>query len=385
MVDIHFHGETFQFDRVIAEVKSAQKKAIMVFIGGIHGNEPTGAIALKKVFTELDQLNVDWLGDVYAFTGNLQALADDKRFIDRDLNRVWTPNEVLKLEERALEKTIAETEEQYALYNLIWPLLDEKAPIYFIDLHTTSSPSAPFITINDILANRDYSIKFPVPVVLGIEEYISGPLLSYMNNLETVSLAFEGGQHQDPLAVENHVSFIFVAMVNAGVIHKDEIPHFNFHLNRLSERGRNAHGIYEIRYKKGIKPEDEFKMLEGYANFDHIKKNEVLASVKTGDVTSPESGRIFMPLYQKQGSDGFFIIKEVPKWAMFFSRVLRRFKIDNLITLWPGIKRDKNEKNTILIKGKFSYALFKDIFHLLGYRRKKTLGSVMHLSKREID
>ena len=44
-------------------------------------------------------------------------------------------------------------------------------------------------------------------------------------------------------------------------------------------------------------------------NFQNIKKGEVLGSDKNGDVKSPFDGKILMPLYQEQGTEGFYIIQ----------------------------------------------------------------------------
>jgi succinylglutamate desuccinylase len=48
-----------------------------------------------------------------------------------------------------------------------------------------------------------------------------------------------------------------------------------------------------------------------YNNFDPIAKGEVLAYDKNGPIKSPYGGLILMPLYQKQGDDGFFVIQEI--------------------------------------------------------------------------
>jgi hypothetical protein len=63
--------------------------------------------------------------------------------------------------------------------NLI--LEEESGPFYFFDLHTTSSDTIPFITVNDSLLNREFTSMYPLPSILGIEEYLEGPLLSYIN------------------------------------------------------------------------------------------------------------------------------------------------------------------------------------------------------------
>ena len=41
-----------------------------------------------------------------------------------------------------------------------------------------------------------------------------------------------------------------------------------------------------------------------------MHENEILADNTNGTVRAPVSGRLLMPLYQKQGDDGFFIVTE---------------------------------------------------------------------------
>jgi succinylglutamate desuccinylase len=60
-----------------------------------------------------------------------------------------------------------------------------------------------------------------------------------------------------------------------------------------------------------IMKNDAFKMLEGFQNFQAVRKGQILAYDKNGAIKAPENCLILMPLYQKQGSDGFFLVKEV--------------------------------------------------------------------------
>ena len=52
-------------------------------------------------------------------------------------------------------------------------------------------------------------------------------------------------------------------------------------------------------------------MVEGYKNFQKVEEGEVLAQDKSGKIVAPEDALVLMPLYQQQGEDGFFLIKEV--------------------------------------------------------------------------
>lgn len=60
-----------------------------------------------------------------------------------------------------------------------------------------------------------------------------------------------------------------------------------------------------------IKKGDNFVMQPGYKNFQPVKKGEILATDKNGAISAQEDGLILMPLYQKQGNDGFFLVKMV--------------------------------------------------------------------------
>ncbi|HAB26876.1 MAG TPA: aspartoacylase, partial [Xanthomarina gelatinilytica] len=146
-----------------------------------------------------------------------------------------------------------------------------------IDFHTTSSKTLPFITINDALINRKFSQQFPVPVVLGIEEYLKGPLLSYINQLGYVSLGFESGQHDELDAVLNCEAFIYLSLVFTQALDKDSIKDFQMHYNRLKHQSKNISEIFEITYLYKIKPQEHFKMLEGFKSFQAISKGTHLA------------------------------------------------------------------------------------------------------------
>ena len=170
MIEVHSKAlnETIEVDRFIGKIDNGRKGPTVIFFGGIHGNECAGVFALKQVFENLDESRVN--GTIYGITGNLRALKVGQRFINADLNRIWTEVTLATLASRPDRN--AEEEEQIELYEILKEILDtHEPPFYFMDLHTTSSRSLPFITINDAFINRKFSQQFPVPVVLGIEEY----------------------------------------------------------------------------------------------------------------------------------------------------------------------------------------------------------------------
>lgn len=66
----------------------------VIFSGGIHGNEPSGVIALHNVFDEIVSRNIRIIGSVLAFVGNRNALNLGHRYATVDLNRLWTDENI---------------------------------------------------------------------------------------------------------------------------------------------------------------------------------------------------------------------------------------------------------------------------------------------------
>lgn len=369
-------------DRIIGKVEGERNGPTILFFAGIHGNEPAGVLALEQVLSQLDSKREYIAGTIYGIIGNRAALFNKRRYMDEDLNRIWINTYIDNLEVKV--NLLEEEKEMKELLNLIKTITKEKTgPVYFIDFHTTSSKSFPFITINDALINRKFAMKFPVPIVLGIEEYLEGPMLSYINKEGFVAIGFEAGQHQDEKSVKNTVSFIFLTLVLTEAINKNDFDDVDSHYANLEKNASQLKEIYEIVYLHKIAAWDKFAMLAGFESFQPIKKDTNLAIHNEEYVKSPLSGRIFMPLYQSQGSDGFFIIRKIPYWILKLSAFLRKYKTDNLLTLLPGVSWESRDKKVLKVNLKTARFLAKPLFHLLGYRVRVTEGHYLKLSNRE--
>ena len=367
-------------ERIIGKVVGRQEGPIIVFFAGIHGNETAGVFALNQVFNEIKQEHVS--GSIYGVSGNLEALKNHRRYIDEDLNRMWFDANLKSLEKKTNLNT--EENEQVELFRLLRGVLgNNKKPSYFIDLHTTSSKTLPFITINDALINRKFSTHFPVPIVLGIEEYLEGPLLSYINKLGYVSLGFESGQHHEQQAITNAVSFIFLSLVFANCIKKIDVPDYDLFYNQLKfEAAQKAH-IFEVIYLHEIKEKEIFKMKSNFKSFQNIDKGKLLAISNGDKITSRYKAKIFMPLYQSQGKEGFFIIKKIHPFFLWLSEIMRRIRIDGLLVLFPGISWKSKTEGVLKVNLKITKFMAKPIFHLLGYRNKQFNHSSIYLFNRE--
>ena len=374
---------TLEADRIIGRITSEKPGPTMVFFGGIHGNEHAGVLALENVFRKLNkgEQSLD-SGSVIAIRGNLPALTRKRRFLKHDLNRLWGRNRLYKVLEKPLDERSPEENELAVLYQGVHQILEQYSPpFYFIDLHTTSSRTLPFITINDSIINRNFSELFPVPVILGIEEYLEGPLLSYINELGYLALGFESGQHDDPRAITNAEDFIWLALSFSGAV--SETPRQEDQFERLKNAAFGDHHFYEIFYRHELPEVHSFKMEEGFWSFQPLLKGTHLATENGAPVKTEKKGILFMPLYQKQGEEGFFLIRRTPRWALKLSARLRKWNLHKALSALPGVDWADEEKDRLLVNLHVTRFLSKPFFHLLGYRSRQPDKAHLILSNRE--
>lgn len=353
----------------------------MIFTGGVHGNEPSGVIALEQVFEELKGVPVN--GTIIGLRGNLTALEKKVRYLDKDLNRLWS--------DQVIEEVTAEENDKFDIHEKrdvleIWNLFrDEigkgKGPYYFMDLHTTSCETTPFLTVNDSLLNRKFTRRYPVPMVLGIEEHLEGPVLSYINQLGYVAFGFEAGQHDAQLSIHNHKAFIYLSLYFAGIIDDTEVDLERYY--RQLRQEDTGHKIYEIVRHRKLRGHDRFTMLPGFSNFQIIKKNEAIAHFNDELERSDVDGRIFMPLYQKVGDDGYFVVKKVKRIFLKLSAFVRKLRLFKLIRWLPGVKTTA-KADVFLVDLKIARFYARDIFHLFGFRITQINDTFITITNREI-
>lgn len=374
-----------EIEQIIGKFESDRGPCLFA-TGGIHGNEPAGVLALQEVVNEIQERKLKLRGSFYAIAGNLKALKENKRYLKQDLNRLWKVAilEKLKAGELSQQESQPEINELIEIFALVEEVLKKSGPNVFLDLHTTSSKSVPFIPVNDTLLNRKFTKGLPVPSVLGIEEFLQGAFLSYINEYKVVALGFEAGQHEDPQSVYFHKAMVWISLVQAGIVAESDVPEYKAYHNDLKDQCEQQEQFYEIRRRFKIEDGSSFIMMPGYESFQEIRQGELLANDQNGPIRAIESGNIFMPLYQAQGAEGFFIIREVPVFWMWLSKLLRKIRFDSLLLLLPGLKRHPKYEGTLIADTRVARFLATDLFHLLGYRRKRKVDDKIFFTRREL-
>ncbi len=82
-------------------------------------------------------------------------------------------------------------------------------------------------------------------------------------------------------------------------------------VKRFAEKNAPPQRTFEIIHRYGLEDDCKFQMEPGFKNFQKIEKGQLLAKKNGEEVKSEWNANIFMPLYQSQGNDGFFVVQEV--------------------------------------------------------------------------
>ncbi|HKZ77153.1 MAG TPA: succinylglutamate desuccinylase/aspartoacylase family protein [Pyrinomonadaceae bacterium] len=373
-------------NHLIASIRGPQAGPTLIILGGIHGNEPAGVLAAGRVITRLQERKSCLRGEVILLAGNTRALERNARYIDADLNRLWTTENVLKT--RSDSSVLAETSESCEQREL---LVDVEAAIerargeaFFIDLHTTSAHGKPFATVGDTIRNRHFAFNFPVTIVLGLEEQLDGTLLEYVNNLGLITMGLEAGQHVEASSVDNHEATIWLACEATGNLRRQDIPEFESYF-RTFAHAASGKRVVEVRHRHAIRPAENFRMEPGFGNFQPVRRGQLLAHDRNGEISAKETGLILLPLYQKLGDDGFFLGRRVKRFWLRLSALLRHLKIGNFVHFLPGVDRDPLNENLLIVNTRVARILPLQIFHLLGFRKRRWDGSRLIVSRRAHD
>ncbi len=298
--------------RVIGEYPAEPTKQTqgpyLLVSGGVHGNEPSGVLALQRVFKKLQNDNPALKGKIVGVAGNIVALTKGVRLIDKDLNRVCTLKNEKKLKENE-KLDFHEASEFKELLAIVEKLEDEKfnTEFHFMDLHTTSSKTPPYISVNRREDCFNFAKQMPLPVVKGIEKYIPGHFDHYQTLKGHAGFTMEAGQHDDPQSVDYHEAAIWVILVKTGMLEESAVDYDRYYT--LLEKASPTNDNFEVTYRQEIGEDQKFLMDPGFANFTKIDKGQRLATLDGEAIVSDSKGRVFLPLYQTQGSDGFFIVK----------------------------------------------------------------------------
>jgi succinylglutamate desuccinylase len=335
----------------------------------MHGNEPAGIRALHRVLGKIEDGMVSLRGELIGLAGNLPAIAVGKRYLAHDLNRRWIPERVGALDRGRLSDEDSEDQEQRALLVELRQWMGRaRGDIFVIDLHTTSAPTVPFVILGDTLRNREFARGLPTSIVIGVDEQLVGTLSDYVTSLGHVSIGFEAGQHQDPASVDYHEAAIWLMLVRSGALDRADVPDLDRFREMLEEFRKSLPPVMEIFDCHGVSRGDGFVMRPGFRNFQKVTRGEHLADDRSGEIRAPGNHRLFLPLYQGLGDEGFFLARPVNPLWLIISSWLRSTRLPAIAPRLPGVRRHPESQDRLVVNRRVARLLPREFFHLLGFR-----------------
>eukprot|EP00930_Biecheleria_cincta_P100528 TRINITY_DN92159_c0_g1_i1.p1 TRINITY_DN92159_c0_g1~~TRINITY_DN92159_c0_g1_i1.p1 ORF type:complete len:305 (-),score=34.95 TRINITY_DN92159_c0_g1_i1:127-1041(-) len=233
---------------------------------GVHGNEQCGIFAVNELVREGFFVDI-WeshceIAEITLVIGNPRAVAENIRFVDVNLNRVFLEEHKVREGGQLYEESLTPRLSQ-AIDHATW----------YLDLHSTSAPTPCFC----IPAGRNsIAVSESLPVEYVLEDLLSsleGTTLHWAaRDPQKVAVCVECGQHQDAgsvkLAKQAIVQFLAEA---AGKVNPDRAAK---HVLSCSQRQEVRSGF---RYPQGCVPHA----------FQHVTFGQVLAYDDQGPVCCP--------------------------------------------------------------------------------------------------
>jgi succinylglutamate desuccinylase len=290
--------------RILGRV-SGDPGPLAVVLCAVHGNEPAGVVAARRVLASLRAQPEDLHGDVVAVVANRGALAAGRRFLAEDLNRGWSDATLARVADPDRDRAPEDAERRELWATL--QTLTEGRPSTFVDLHTMSGPGAPFVVISESEANRRLGAFVAAPSVLGLDARTDGALLHLLTAHGHRGIGVEGGSHGAPSSQLHLEAAVWSVLGALEMITLADFPAASPAVATLRASSSHLPAWVDIATQHLIAEGDGFEMEAGWASFDPVEIGATLAHDRRGTIVASRSGVLLLPNYEGIGDHGFFI------------------------------------------------------------------------------
>lgn len=272
-------------DDSVLIVESSVAGPMSAIIVGVHGNEPCGPDALKKI---LPTLKLD-AGTLYIILANPRALKEKVRFTEFNLNRAFKDTSEYKA---SIKKTYEYKRAQY-----IKRILNNVEAT--LDLHSTKNKSDPFI----ICEKNALSLvsNFPKRItrtVSGFAKVQPGATDDYMYRHGKIGITVECGMHTDKRASNIAEQAIMTFLKNRGHIKDKKINTIKSNREHLT-------------VKKLYITKTNFVLAKEQDDFVWIKKGYVIGFDGTKKIIAPyDSYLLFAHNCNNSDMEAFLLAKK---------------------------------------------------------------------------
>ena len=254
------------------EVKAQQPGSRCVVLGGNHGNEPSGVFTVMRLlheYTHGDRQLTN--GSVVLAVGNEDAVMANMREVTSNLNRLF------------LAEPKDGNEPELNRARELRELLFEQGS-FFLDLHSTSRPSKPFVVVET--CNVDQAWWVPVETVLcgtpeHFDKYLPGTTQRYGALRGVTTFTMECGQHGESSTAD--VAYLTANTFLAAYL--PEKPSLVRNLDRLV-----------VEFNTVVpKNDDTFRFTRSFEGFDTVSRGELLGKGDLGAHYAEEDCVVVFP------------------------------------------------------------------------------------------
>ncbi len=296
-------------ERVLGIIEGEKPGPLIICIAAVHGNEQVGIHAFRNIYTSILNHNIKIRGKLVGILGNIQAIKAGKRFINYDLNRAWTDENVKRILDGPCQHA-----EDYELIEIFREISIASRGDYTMkviaDLHSTSADRGNFVVVPEDEADHEIIRALKIPVVVDLDQHLKGTLLSYYHKQNYISFAFEGGKIGTESVYQLHTSGLWEILDKSGCISRHDHESEDHYVRNLEAISSGLPRKVKVIHREPVTYGDGFRMQPGFHNFQPVSEGQMIAQNAYGTIHAPADGMIFMPLYQPEGEDGFFIVKE---------------------------------------------------------------------------
>lgn len=256
---------------------------VLTIIGGTHGDEICWVQAIDQI-RDILQLK-RW--KLYLIYGNIEAIEQNTRQIDLNLNRMYRD-----------DSTFSEWEKETVEYKRsreIIPYLDES--IACLDLHSSPSIGSPVFIICEENC-REVVRDFPFDTrCYGFTEMEPGGTDGYMNSRGKIGICVECGNHNAPDAKNKALISIEKFLSSFDMIDCEK-----------SEISQIPQQVYTARYAyKTIT--DSFRVVQVFADFEDVSAWQLIGYDGETPISVETDGKILFARDRDQiGVEGFVLI-----------------------------------------------------------------------------
>ena len=264
-----------------------------------HGDEQMCFYVLKELLGSLKSNEIR--GTLRIVFANMAAFEKNQRYVDADLNRQYTVAALSA--NRALKETERNVEQKRVLE--IIPFLEDAD--FLLDIHSTSSPSSPFLYLKNDEAHFEAAACLEIETVVTCADDFLSPEREYaadnfVDRCGGIGMTFEAGCHQDS-HLKGFVSRQVLRFLSHTGVLKEKVSTLSLEQTRLVVSGEY------------FAQSDEFQFEKVPSNFDLICKGANYAQDGDEALIAQEDFVLVFPMAGKpKKGDSVF---EIGRFAIY--------------------------------------------------------------------